>query len=49
MDLINNIVSMYLLGIDNNKKYIEKHYNNITKTKHNNSILWNREFGEVDI
>lgn len=49
MDLINNIVSMYLLGIDNNKKYIETHYNNITKTKHNNNILWNREFGEVDI
>ena len=49
MDLINNIVSMYLLGIDNNKKYIETHYNNITKKKHNNNILWNREFGEVDI
>jgi hypothetical protein len=48
MDLVNNIVSMYLLGIDNKNKYIEQHYNNLTKT-HNNSVLWNREFGDTHI
>jgi hypothetical protein len=40
---------MYLLGIDNNDKYIEKHYNNIAKSNHNESILWNRDFGEVEM
>ena len=49
MDLINNIVSMYLLGIDTDDKYIEKHYNNIAKAKNNNNILWNRDFGELNI
>ena len=48
-DLINNIVSMYLLGIDTEDKYIEKHYNNIANSKHNESILWNRDFGELEI
>ena len=48
MDLVNNIVSMYLLGIDNKNKYIEQHYNNLTKT-HDNSVLWNREFGNTHI
>lgn len=48
MDLVNNIVSMYLLGIDNKKKYIEQHYNNLTKT-HNNSVLWSRAFGDTNI
>ena len=48
MDLINNIVSMYLLGIDNKNKYIEQHYYNITKS-HNNSVLWNRTFGDTNI
>ena len=33
MDLINNIVSMYLLGIDNKNKYIEKHYNILLNQK----------------
>ena len=48
-DLINNIVSMYLLGIDNKDKYIEKHYNHIANSKHSESILWNRDFGELDM
>ena len=48
MDLVNNIVSMYLLGIDNKNKYIEQHYNNLTKT-HNNSVLWNAAFGDTHI
>jgi len=49
IDLINNIVSMYLLGIDTNDKYIEKHYNSIAKSKNKNNILWSREFGETNI
>ena len=48
-DLINTIVSMYLLGIDTDDKYIEKHYNTIAKSKHSESILWNRDFGELDM
>ena len=48
-DLINSIVSMYLLGIDTNDKYIEKHYNAIANSKHDESILWNRDFGELDM
>lgn len=48
-DLINTIVSMYLLGIDNDDKYIEKHYNTIAKSKHSESILWNRDFGELEM
>jgi hypothetical protein len=48
-DLINTIVSMYLLGIDTDDKYIEKHYNTIAKSKHNESILWNRDFGELEM
>jgi len=48
-DLINTIVSMYLLGIDTDEKYIEKHYNTIAKSKHSESILWNRDFGELEM
>lgn len=48
-DLINSIVSMYLLGIDTDDKYIEKHYNTIAKSKHSESILWNRDFGELEM
>ena len=48
-DLINTIVSMYLLGIDTDDKYIEKHYNTIAKSKHSESILWNRDFGELEM
>ena len=40
---------MYLLGIDTNDKYIEKHYNKIANSNHDESILWNRDFGELDI
>lgn len=45
IDLINSVVSMYLLGIDSHKQVIEHHYDMITDSK-NNSILWNRDFGE---
>jgi len=45
-DMINSIVSMYLLGIDTNNNEIEKHYNNIANSGSDNSILWNRTFGE---
>lgn len=48
-DLINSIVSMYLLGIDTDDKEISKHYNKITNSHHSESILWNRDFGELDI
>ena len=48
-DLINSVVSMYLLGIDTDDKYIEKHYNKIANSNHEESILWNRDFGELDI
>jgi hypothetical protein len=45
IDLINSVVSMYLLGIDSHKQVIENHYDMITDSK-NDSILWNRDFGE---
>ena len=45
IELINSVVSMYLLGIDSHKQVIEKHYDMITDSK-NNSILWNRDFGD---
>ena len=45
IDLINSVVSLYLLGIDSHKKVIEEHYDMITDSK-NDSILWNRDFGE---
>ena len=48
-DLINSVVSMYLLGMDTSDKYIEKHYNAIANSKHDESILWNRDFGELDM
>ena len=46
--LINNYVSMYLLGIENNKKEISKHYQSITQSG-SKSVLWNRDFGEIDV
>jgi len=45
IELINSVVSMYLLGMDSHKQVIEQHYNMITDSK-NDSILWNRDFGE---
>jgi hypothetical protein len=45
IDLINSVVSMYLLGIDSHKQVIENHYDMITDSK-NDSILWNRDFGD---
>ena len=45
IELINSVVSMYLLGMDSHKKVIEHHYDMITDSK-NDSILWNRDFGE---
>ena len=59
---MNNIVSMYLLGIETDNNQNEKHYNKIAKSNtvsdgssdgseidSNESILWDRTFGEVEI
>lgn len=54
IDLINNVVSMYLLGIDSKGKHIQHHYNQITNSRSidtdnyeaDTSILWDRTFGE---
>ena len=45
-DMLNNYVSMYLIGIETND--IEKHYHNITKSSQK-SLLWNRDFGDTEI
>ena len=43
IDMINSIVSSYLLGIDTHNNHIVKHFTSITA---NNGILWDRTFGE---
>jgi len=55
IDMINNYVSMYLIGMEDkgNKGDVDsynitKHYNNITKHG-DKSVLWNRHFGETEI
>ena len=48
VDMINNIVSMFLLGIDTDNEYIDKHYKNITSSG-KESVLWNRDFGETEL
>jgi hypothetical protein len=54
-EMINNIVSMYMLGIDTNTNDIEKQYDLIAKSKDNKngdgneSILWDRTFGEEKV
>jgi hypothetical protein len=48
VDMINNIVSMFLLGIDTDNEYIDKHYKTITSSGEE-SILWNRDFGETEL
>jgi hypothetical protein len=45
ISLINNVVSMYLLGMDSKNGAVEKHYNDIAFGKGKNNILWNRRFG----
>lgn len=47
IELINTIVSMYLLGIDSND-IIKNHYYNITypKNKKDEGVLWNRVFSD---
>lgn len=55
-DMINNYVSMYLIGLKNSgdnmhdidMNDIDMHYNNITKSS-DQSVLWNRDFGETEI
>ena len=55
IDLINNVVSMYLLGIDSKGKHIQHHYDEITNSRsidggnyeEDTSILWDRTFGEA--
>jgi hypothetical protein len=48
IDLINNVVSMYLLGMDNTSNIIEKHYIDIALSKKKNNIMWSRRFGSPD-
>jgi hypothetical protein len=48
IESINNYVSMYLLGINNNENKIDKHYHTITQNG-KKSILWNRAFGDTEI
>ena len=49
-EMINNYVSMYLLGMKDDNTYhkIDKNYYNITKSGET-SVLWNRDFGETEI
>lgn len=46
IDMINNLVSMYLNGIGDSD--IASHYYNITKHG-DKSVLWNRDFGETEL
>lgn len=50
IDLVNNIVALYLLGVEFNDNYLEKHFDEIMEPHVNNtsekSILWSRTFGE---
>ena len=51
IDLINNVVSMYLLGIDSKGKHIQHHYDEITNSRSDDnqtdkSVLWDRTFGD---
>jgi len=48
IESINNYVSMYLLGIENDDNQIVKHYHSITQNGQK-SILWNRVFGDTEI
>jgi hypothetical protein len=48
IDLINNYVSMYLLGVENKQNEISKHYHSITQSGEK-SVLWNRDFGETEL
>ncbi len=51
IDLMNNITSLYLLGVDSEDSQIDKHFDNIvhphgTNDDDEKSILWARTFGE---
>lgn len=46
IDIINNVVSMYFLGIDSNSSRIEEHFDNIALSHSKDNIFWNRKFGE---
>ena len=46
IDLINNVVAMYLLGIEATGDQIEQSYDEIALSKSKNNIFWNRKFGE---
>jgi hypothetical protein len=48
IDMVNNFVSMYLNGIDNNKDETAMNYYKIVKHG-NTSVLWNRDFGETEL
>jgi hypothetical protein len=48
IDLINNIVALYLLGVDSDDLQLEKHFSEIMRPTGTDeqSILWSRTFGE---
>jgi hypothetical protein len=49
IDLVNNVVALYLLGIDSIDDDLETHFNEIMQphTENESSILWDRTFGET--
>lgn len=49
IDLVNNVVALYLLGIDSVDDDLEKHFDEIMKphVENESSILWDRTFGET--
>jgi len=47
IDLINTVISMYLLGIESIEDTIIKHYDILTNAEENkSSIIWDRTFGQ---
>ena len=48
-EMINNIMSMYLLGLESDDNTVEEYYNDISQSNSKESILWNRKFGDVEV
>ena len=50
VSMINNIISLYLLGIDSKDSQLEKHFHELTQSGNDiePSILWSRTFGETN-
>ena len=49
VELLNNIVSFYLLGLENNANDIKKNYYEIVKPKNHDGILWSREYSDMGL